>query len=76
MAIIKSPSQIREEQAQGLISLLNDIKSSIDEDKVNLKNCILQLNGVLGRYYTLQDTQLSTADKLKKVYSHLRAQKM
>ena len=66
MSIIKSPTQIREEQAQGLIALLNDIKSKVDEDKVNLKNVVIQLNGVLERFYDLQDTQLSTADKLKR----------
>lgn len=66
MSIIKSPTQIREEQAQGLIALLNDIKSKVDEDKVNLKNVVIQLNGVLERFYDFQDTQLSTADKLKR----------
>ncbi len=66
MAIIKSPTQIREEQAHGLVALLNDIKSKVDEDKVNLKNALLQLNGVLERFYDPQDTQLATADKLKR----------
>ena len=66
MVIVKSPTQIREEQAQGLISLLNDIKSRVDEDKVNLKNCLIQLNGYLERFYDYQNTQLSTADKLKR----------
>lgn len=66
MAIIKSPTQIREEQAQGLINLLNDIKASVVEDKVNLKNTVVQLNGVLERFYDYQDTQLSTADRLKR----------
>ena len=66
MVIVKSPTQIREEQAQGLISLLNDIKSRVDEDKVNLKNCLIQLNCILERFYDYQNTQLSTADKLKK----------
>lgn len=66
MAIIKSPTQIREEQAQGLISFLNDIKNKVDEDKVNLKNLVVQLNGILERFYSLQDTHLSTADKLKR----------
>ena len=66
MAIIKSPTQIREEQTQGLINLLNDIKASVVEDKVNLKNSLVQLNGVLERFYDYQDTQLSTADKLKR----------
>lgn len=66
MAIIKSPTQIREEQAQGLISLLNDIKKRVDEDKVNLRNLLVQLNGILERFYAPLDTQLSTADKLKR----------
>ena len=66
MSIIKSPTQIREEQAQSLIALLNDLKTKIDEDKVNLKNLILQLNGLLERFYDPQNTHLSTADKLKK----------
>lgn len=66
MAIIKSPTQIREEQAQGLISLLNDIKSRVDEDKVNIKNCLIQINGVLERFYDSQNTYLSTAEKLKR----------
>lgn len=66
MVIVKSPTQIREEQAQGLISLLSEIKSKVDEDKVNLKNCLIQLNGYLERFYDYQNTQLSTADKLKR----------
>lgn len=66
MSIIKSPTQIREEQAQGLISLLNDIKAKVGEDKVNLKNALIQLNGVLERFYDYQDTHLTTADKLKR----------
>ena len=66
MAIVKSPTQIREEQAQGLISLLKDIIAKVDEDKVNLKNVIVQLNGILERFYDPQDTQLATADKLKR----------
>lgn len=66
MSIIKSPTQTREEQAHGLIALLNDIKTKIDEDKVNLKNLVLQLNGLLERFYAPQNTHLSTADKLKK----------
>lgn len=66
MAIIKSPTQISEEQEKGLINLLNDIKAKIVEDKVNLKNALVQLNGVLERFYDYQDTQLSTADKLKR----------
>lgn len=66
MSIIKSPTQIREEQARGLVSLLNDIKAKVDEDKVNLKNAVVQLNGALERFYDLSDTQLSTADKLKR----------
>lgn len=65
MAIIKSPTQIREEQARGLVSLLNDIKKKVDEDKLNLKNALIQLNGVLGRFYDSQETQLYTANKLK-----------
>lgn len=66
MSIVKSPTQIREEQAQGLISLLSEIKSRVDEDKVNLKNCLIQLNGNLERFYDYQNTLLSTADKLKR----------
>ena len=66
MAIIKTPTQIREEQARGLVSLLNDIKIKVDEDKVNLKNALIQLNGVLERFYEPSDTQLSSADKLKR----------
>lgn len=66
MAIVKSPTQIREEQAQGLISLLNGIKENVVEEKVNLKNALIQLNGVLERFYDYQDTQFSTADKLKR----------
>lgn len=66
MSIIKSPTQIREEQARGLISLLNDIKAKVDEDKVKLRNAVIQLNGVLERFYDPSDTQLSTADKLKR----------
>ncbi len=66
MAIVKSPTQIREEQAQGLISLLKGIKENVVEEKVNLKNALIQLNGVLERFYDYQDTQFSTADKLKR----------
>lgn len=66
MPIIKSPTQIREEQAQGLISLLNGIKDRVDEDKVNLKNLVVQLNGHLERFYDSQNTYLSIADKLKR----------
>lgn len=68
MAIVKSPTQIREEQAQGLLSLslLKDIIARVDEDKVNLKNVVVHLNGILERFYEPQDTQLSTAEKLKR----------
>ena len=66
MAIVKSPTQIREEQAQGLISLLQDIEKKVDEDKINLKNTILHLNGILERFYNPQDTQMKTADTLKR----------
>lgn len=66
MVMVKTPTQIREEQAQGLISLLNDIKKKVDEDRVNLKNAVIQLNGVLERFYAPQDTQLLTADKLER----------
>lgn len=66
MAIVKSPTQIREEQEHGVISLLTDIKKKIDEDIVNLKNVLIQLNGILERFYNPQDTQLTTADKLKR----------
>lgn len=65
MAIIKSPTQIREEQRRGFISLLNDIKATVDENKVNLKNALIQLNSALGRFYDYKDTQLRTADNLK-----------
>ncbi len=63
---IKTPTQLREEQARGLVSLLNDIKTKVDEDKVNLKNAVIQLNGALERFYDHSDTQLSIADKLKR----------
>ena len=66
MSMIKSPTQLREEQAQGLILLLSDIKVEVVEDIVILKNVVLRLNGVLERFYDHQDTQLSTADKLKR----------
>lgn len=65
MGVIKSPTQIREEQTRGLISLLNNIKDNVDEDRVNLKNVVIQLNGVLERFYDSFSTQLSTATKLK-----------
>lgn len=65
MAVIKSPTQIREEQARGLISLLIDIKAKIVEDKTILKNALIHLNGVLERFYDYKDTQLRTAEKLK-----------
>ena len=65
MGVIKSPTQIREEQTRGLISLLNNIKDNVDEDRVNLKNVVIQLNGVLERFYDPFSTQLSTATKLK-----------
>ena len=60
-----SPTQIREEQTRGLITLLNNIKDNVDEDRVNLKNVVIQLNGVLERFYDPFSTQLSTATKLK-----------
>ena len=60
MSIIKSPTQIREEQARGLVSLLNDIKAKIDEDKVNLKNAVVQLNGALERFYQILSCQQQT----------------
>ena len=66
MAIVKFPTQRGEELAQGFISLLKDIIARVDEDKVNLKNVVVQLNGILERFYEPQDTQLSTADKLKR----------
>lgn len=65
MVLIKSPTQIREERERGLISLLNDIKATVDEDKVKLKNALVQLNGVLERFYDYKDTQLRTAENLK-----------
>lgn len=65
MGVIKSPTQIREEQTRGLISLLNNIKDNVNEDRVNLKNVVIQLNGVLERFYDPFSTQLSTATKLK-----------
>lgn len=75
MSIVKSPTQIREEQAQGLIALLNDIKTKVDEDRVNLKNIVVQLNGILERFYDPQDTQLSTAAKLKSYVNILEKSK-
>lgn len=66
MDIVKTPTQIREEQTLGFISLLKDIKARINLDKVNLKNLIVQLNGIMERFYEPQDTLLSTADKLKR----------
>ncbi len=66
MAVIKSPTQIREEQARGLISLLETIKGEVKEDKESLRSCILSLNSALERYYTLHDTPLATADRLKR----------
>ena len=65
MAIIKSPTQIRDEQARGLISLLSNIKATVDENKIKLKNALVQLNGVLERFYDYKDTQLRTAEQLK-----------
>lgn len=65
MAIIQTESMIRATEINNLVSLLSNIKDKIDEDKVKLKNCLIQLNGVLERYYTYQDTQLHTAEKLK-----------
>ena len=65
MVEIKSPTQIREEQARGLISILNDIKAKVDEDKVKLKNALVQLNGILERFYDYNNTQLRTAENLK-----------
>lgn len=66
MAITKSPTQIREEQARGLISLLENIIGEVKEDRESLRSCILSLNGALERFYTLQDTPLATADRLKR----------
>jgi hypothetical protein len=66
MAIVKTPTMQREEEARNLVTLFSCLKEQVDEDKVNLRNCILHLNGVLERYYTLQDTPLSTAEKLKR----------
>ena len=66
MMMVKTPSQQREEDSRNLVTLLSTIKDKVDEDIVNLKNCILHLTGVLERFYTYQDTQLSTADKLKR----------
>lgn len=65
MAVIKSPTQRREEQARGLISLLNNIKAIVDEDKANLNKALVQLNSVLGRFYDCNDTQLVEAKRLK-----------
>lgn len=59
MAIVKTPTMQREEEGRNLVTLLSNLKEKVDEDKVNLKNFILQLNGVLERCCTLQDTQLS-----------------
>lgn len=66
MAIIKSPTQIREEQTKGFISLLENIKGEVKEDKESLRSCILRLNGALERCYTSQDTPLTTAERLKR----------
>lgn len=66
MPVIKSPTQIREEQAKGLVSLLENLKGEVTEDREILRSCILSLNGALERFYTLQDTQLATADRLKR----------
>ena len=66
MPVIKSLTQIREEQVCSFISLLYDIKKKVDEDKVNLKNAVVQLNGVLERFYNPSDTHLSTANNLKR----------
>ena len=66
MAIVKSPTQIREEQAQALIPLLQEIEKKVTEDKVILKNAILHLNGVLERFYSPQDTQMKTAENLER----------
>lgn len=57
---------LRTVEINNFTSLLSSIKEKVVEDKVILKDCILQLNGVLERYYCFQDTQLSTADKLKR----------
>ena len=56
---------LRSTEINNLVLLLSNIKDKVDEDKVILKNCLIQLNGVLERYYTYQDTQLHTAEKLK-----------
>lgn len=56
---------LRAEAINNFTTLLYSIKEKVNEDKVNLKNCIIQLNGILERYYNYQNTQLSTAQKLK-----------
>ena len=56
---------LRSTEINNLVLLLSNIKDKVDEDKVILKNCLIQCNGVLERYYTYQDTQLHTAEKLK-----------
>lgn len=66
MAVIKSPTQIREEQARGLISLLERIKKEVVEDRNNLKDTIQSLNGALERFYTSFDTYRLAAQKLNK----------
>ena len=66
MPVIKSPTQIREEQAKGLISLLENIEGEVKEDKESLRSCILRINGALERCYTFQDTPLTTAERLKR----------
>ena len=76
MSIVKSPTQIREEQAHGLVHLLNDLKTKIDEDKINLRNVLINLNGILERFYDPQDTQLSTANKLKRYILLLERKKV
>ena len=66
MAVIKSPTQIREEQARGLISLLERIKKEVVEGRNNLKDTIQSLNGALERFYTPFDTYRVAAQKLNK----------
>lgn len=75
MAVIKSPTQIREEQARGLITLLESIKKVVVEDRDNLKVNIQRLNGALERFYTPFDTYRLAAQKLNRNISLLLSKK-
>ena len=75
MVVIKSPTQIREEQARGLISLLEGIKKQVVEERDNLISTIQSLNGGLERFYTPFDTHRLTAQKLNKNICLLQSKK-